>query len=229
VLGLSPHELRVLIPPPRRRGPIPLSSLPALPATFSRDEAVRSVAERVADCPGRLLTRISQHDVVTVGEDRRVVALRSRMVMRADVPGVDAIGLTQLFEDPEAGTPKLTVLSGGRVRATHRDPAHRVTASEVEFGWVLRRGETLLLEYEVTSDGPGPADRTYDLSCGAPVRELAVQVRFRHDDPPAWCESYRRPAGGEEVRRRLAVGLLGHAHTIALSFPPGTLGLSWDW
>lgn len=230
VLDLPPRELRSLIPPPRRRTPRAQAPGP-LPRGFTEQAAVRRIAQSVAHCRGSLLTRISQHDVVWVGPDRRVSAMRSRMVMRADTQGIESIGLTQFFEDPGAGTPHVQVLSGGTVVARRADPRHRVAATEVWFGRELRYGETILLEFEVTSDGPGPADRAYDTSCGVRIRELAVQARFCREDPPTRCESYRRTAGEEEaeLRRRLEVGALGHVHTVALGLPSGTVGLAWDW
>ena len=201
-----------------------------MPREFAERAAVRRIAEKVQDCRGQLLTRLSQHDVLEIDADRRVTSLRSRLVMRADLPDIHSIGFTHFFEDPEAGTPHLEVFSGGRVSARHADPGHRVASTEISFGRVLTRGETVLLDLEVTATGRGPADRSYDASCGVGVRELAVQVRFRADDPPARCESYQRVEGcDEEVRRRVPVGVRGHAHTVVLEFPSGTVGLAWDW
>lgn len=230
VLGLEPRSLRVLIPPPRPRGHVQPTPLPQLPRAFQERAAVRRIAERVSHCRGQLLTRLSQSDVLTVGPDRRVRSLHGQMVMRADVCGIESIGLTQFFEDREAGTPQLDVITGGEVRARYTDPEHRVTATEVHFGHELQRGETVLLEFEVTSTGLGPADRTYDSSCGVGVRALALQVRFLEEDPPLWCESFQRvEQHGDEVRRRVAVDVSGHAHTIALECPSGTVGMAWDW
>ena len=229
VLGLRPRSLRVLMPAPRPRGRVPVQRSAPMPPHFAERDAVRRIAERVQQ--SWQPTRLSEHDVVVVGADRRIELLRATMVLRADLPGIRRLGFTQFFDDPTAGMPRLQLLTGGEVVERHADVAHRTIGTVVDFGHELQRGETVLVEFEVTADGPGPRDRTYDSSFGSTVREMTMQVRFDPSDPPTWCESYQRQfdEGGSEVRRRVEMSVLGHAHTVALECPTGTIGMAWDW
>jgi len=232
VLELPPRSLRVHIPPPRPRGRATsvYTDIDG-PQSRARREAVRRIFEQVRRSPGRRLTRISQHDVLTISADRRVTSLHSRRVARADLPGIDSLALAHVFDDADAGTPQLVVHSGGEIAHSYRDSDSQVNAVDLSFGRELQRGETVVIDYEVTSDRAGCADRSYDSSCGMPVREQVLQVRFRSDDPPAWCESYRLDPDGQALRarQRVAVDPQGHAHVTLLDCPPGTFGLAWDW
>lgn len=232
VLGLEPRSLRRLIPAPRPRGRAVPQPAPLLVPKMTVDAAVRRIAERVQTRhDGHLLTRISQHDVVVIGADRRISSLRTRTVARAEADEVRGMGITQFFEDRTAGSPWLTVHSGAVVTARHCDPAHRVLGSELRFTHELRRGDTVVLDVEVTADGRGPRDTSYDFNCGQQVREYVVEVRFPPGDLPTWCEKYHLPCAdsGDEVRHRVRVDELGHAHAVVVDCPPGTTGLAWSW
>ncbi|QIX25655.1 hypothetical protein ncot_02910 [Nocardioides sp. JQ2195] len=230
VLGLAPRSLRVLVPAPRPRGPVRAPDKFVLAPHFNERDAVRAIAERVqATQAGHQLTRISQHDVVRIDEDRRMESVHIRTVARADNDGLTGMGVTQFFEDATAGSPRLTVNSGASIRAQHLDPAHRVIGTELEFAQCLGRGDTVVLDYEISSDGPGPRDFSYDTSCARSIRECVVEVHFHPHDLPAWVESYQRAQDRVEVRRRVPVDALGHAHVVVLDAAPGTTGLEWSF
>ncbi|MDN5895264.1 MAG: hypothetical protein L0H93_14725 [Nocardioides sp.] len=232
VLDLEPRSLRVLVPPPRPRGRA--SEQPfALTPRFAEQDAVRRIAERVQTRHGgQQLTRISQHDTVRVDENHRIASVRIRMVSRADADGLTGIGVTQFFEDATAGSPALTVHSGAAVISRHSDPDHRVLGTELEFAHPLNRGDTIILDYEITSEGgPGPLDSAYDSSCSRTVREYVVEVQFPHDDPPLWAEAYQRPNDPEQPpsHRRIPIDSLSHCHQVVLDFTPGTAGITWSY
>lgn len=230
VLGLEPRSLRVLVPAPRPRGPVRSPDKFMLAPHFNEREAVRRIAERVqSNHAGQQLTRISQHDVVRLDAERRMESVHIRTVARADADGLTGMGVTQFFEDATAGSPRLSVHSGAAIRAQHVDPAHRVIGTELEFAQSLTRGDTVVLDYEITSDGPGPRDFSYDTSCSRSIRECVVEVHFHPEDLPAWVESYHRPQDGPEVRRRVTVDSLGHAHVVVIDAAPGTTGLEWSF
>lgn len=229
VLGLEPRALRRLVPAPRPRGPIPEAPAERLVPKISTREAVRRIAERVQRPDGMQLARISQHDVVTINADRRVESTRIKTICRADADGIEGIGVTQFFEDASAGTPWLTVHTGATVHARHIDPEHRIIGSELRFGRPLRRGETVILDYEITSVGPGPRDTSYDTSCALPIREYSLLVRFPMEDLPEDCEEFSQPNDGIELRRKVPIDVLGHAHSVVVDRPAGTNGLTWSY
>lgn len=231
LLGLPPRSLRVLVPAPRPRGPIRQESAALVPQ-FAEREAVRRIAEKV-QCAnsGRFLTRISQHDVVRIDAAHRLESIRIRIVARADVDGLTCIGVTQFFEDRTAGTPQITVHSGATISARYCDTEHRVLGTELHFARPLARGDTVVLDYEITAEGPGPRDTSYDASCARPIREYVVEVHFPTDHLPEWVEAYQRPnhPSLERRRHRVEVDELGHAHSVVLDCAPGTTGIGWSY
>ncbi|NYG59958.1 hypothetical protein BJ980_002881 [Nocardioides daedukensis] len=230
VLGLPPRSLRVLVPAPRPRGPIREES-GALVPLFAEREAVRRIAERVQQpSSGRFLNRISQHDVVRLDAAHRIESVRTRTVARADADGLTTLGVTQFFEDRTAGTPQLTVHSGAEIVERHMDAGHRVLGTSLRFARPLDRGDTVVLDYEMTSNGPGPRDTSYDASCARPIREYVVEVHFPTSHLPVWVEAYGRPnlGHGEQWRHRISVDNLGHAHSVVLDCAPGTTGIAWS-
>ncbi|KQY55384.1 MULTISPECIES: hypothetical protein [unclassified Nocardioides] len=231
VLGLAPRSLRVLVPAPRPRGPVRAPKQVGLVPRFVEREAVRRIAEKVqAHSGGQHLTRISQHDVVRLDAARRIESVRIRTVARADADGLEGIGVTQFFEDRTAGTPWLTVHAGAEVASRHVDTAHRVLGTELRFAQSLSRGDTVVLDYEITADGPGPLDTSYDASCARAIREYVVEVHFPTNDLPEWVEAYHRPRDeGGDSARRVTVDSLGHAHYVVLDCAPGTTGLAWHY
>lgn len=232
VLALAPRSLRVLIPPPRPRGRSAEQEFELTPR-FAEREAVRRIAERVQSRhSGQQLSRISQHDIVRIDESHRIASVRIRIVARADADALTGIGVTQFFEDRTAGSPDLTVHSGAEVTSVHRDRDHRVLGTELAFAQPLNRGDTIVLDYEVSSlDGPGPLDDSYDSSCSRTIREYVAEVRFPADDLPSWAEAYERPnkSTAPGLHHRIPIDSLGHCHHVVLDQAPGTAGISWSY
>lgn len=232
VLGLQPRSLRVLVPPPRPRGRTVEKAFELTPR-FAEQDAVRRIAERVQSRhAGQQLTRISQHDIVRIDANHRIASVRIRIVARADADGLTGIGVTQFFEDRTAGSPVLTVHSGAEVISRHHDPDHRVLGTELAFAQPLNRGDTIILDYEITSeDGPGPLDTSYDSSCSRTIREYVVEVRFPPEDRPAWAEAYESPndSSAPPSCRRIPIDSLGHCHYVVTDYRPGTAGIKWSY
>lgn len=229
VLDLEPHSLRRLVPPPRPRGRVVTPPVDGMSPSMAAHEAVRRIAELVQKRNhGHLLTRISQQDWITVGADRRIESLRTRTIARADADDVRGLGLTHYFEDPTAGTPQVTIHSGAITVDQHVSERHRVLGTELRFSRPLGRGDTVVLDVEVTAAGAGPRDTSYDASCNRSIREYVVLARFPLDDRPVRCEQFHSTFGEPgETRRQVAVDELGHAHAVHLDCEPGTTGLQW--
>lgn len=231
LFGLPPGALVSLVPPPRPRGPVVRRTDEVTLPRFAARQAVRRVTEAVENPDSLLLTRISHHDDVVVGRDRRLSRARTRIVGRAEDDGLTGMGITQFLDDPTAGVPRLEVHGGGRVARSEVDPDHRVVGVRLDYDAPLARGETVVVDYELRIDGRGPRDTSYDASCSLTVREYVLTVRFPLDDLPTRCEAYQVLRDGSPVfpRRRVRVDARGQAALVALDCPPGTVGMAWGW
>ncbi|WZH54375.1 MAG: hypothetical protein PIR53_10370 [Nocardioides alkalitolerans] len=231
LLGVPRGSLVALVPPPRPRGPVQRRTDEVTVPRFTEREAVRRVTEAVENPDSLLLGRLSHHDDVVVGADRRLAAARTRIVGRAEADGLTGMGITQFLDDRTAGTPRLTVRSGGQVAHEVLDADHRVVGVALRYDEPLQRGDSVLIDYELTTDGPGPRDASYDASCSLAVREYVLSVQFDPDDLPSRCEAYQLQRDGTPVRprRRLRLDRRGQALLVALDCPPGTVGMAWEW
>lgn len=231
LFDLDPGALVSLVPPPRPRGPVVRHTDEVTLPRFAARDAVRRVAAVVENPDSLLLTRLSHHDDVVIGDDRRMASARTRIVGRADDDGITGMGITQFLDDPSAGTPTLTVHGGGVVGWEEIDPTHRVVGVRLDYDTPLARGESVVIDYELATVGRGPSDTSFDASCSLAVREYVLTLRFPPDDPPDRCEAYQVLRDGSPVfpRRRVRVDLRGHATLVALDCPPGTVGMSWSW
>ncbi|MDT9594158.1 hypothetical protein RDV89_13830 [Nocardioides zeae] len=231
LFGLEAGALVSLVPPPRPRGPVVRRTDEVTLPRFAARAAVRRVTAAVENPHSVLLTRLSHHDEVVVDAERRLASARTRIVGRADDEGLTGMGITQFLDDPTAGTPRLTVHGGGRVEVEEQDAQHRVVGVRLAYDVPLARGETVLVDYELSTDGPGPRDTSFDASCSLVVREYVLVVRFPPHDPPTRCEAYQVLRDGSPVfpRRRVRVDERGHAVLVALDCPPGTVGMAWSW
>lgn len=231
VFGLPGGALISLVPPPRPRGPVVRHTDEVTLPRFAARQAVRRITEAVENPDSLLLTRVSHHDDVVVGPDRRLAGARTRIVGRAEDDGLTGMGITQFLDDPTAGAPRLTIHGGGRVAREEVDAAHRVTGVRLDYDTPLARGDAVVIDYELSTDGPGPRDTSYDASCSLPVREYVLTVRFVPDDLPTRCEAYQVLRDGSPVfpRRRVRVDARGQAALVALDCPPGTVGMAWGW
>lgn len=231
LLGLPGGELVSRVPAPRPRGPVaPRTDEVTLPRFAARD-VVRRITETVENPDSLLLGRISHHDEVVIGADRRLASARSRIVGRAEADGLTGMGITQFLDDHTAGTPRLIVHGGGSVGHEIVDHDHRVVGVRLDYDVPLRRGDAVLIDYELGTEGAGPRDTSYDASCSLPVREYLLVVKFRTDDVPARVESYQLHGDGTPLhpRRRVQPDHRGHAVLLALDCPPGTVGMAWSW
>lgn len=232
LFDLRAGALVSLIPPPRPRGPVVRHTDEVTLPRFTARDAVRRVAGAVENPDSLLLTRLSHHDDVVIAEDRRMASAHTRIVGRADADGITGMGITQFLDDPSAGVPVLTLHSGGIVGREEFDRTHRVAGIRVDYDAPLARGDTVVIEYELsTVNGPGPSDTSFDASCSLAVREYVLRVRFPAHDPPLRCEAYQVLRDGSPAfpRRRVRIDPRGHATLVALECRPGTVGMSWSW
>ncbi|WP_414170465.1 hypothetical protein ACMATS_36530 [Streptoverticillium reticulum] len=178
------------------------------------------------------LIRISQHDRYEYGADRSQLRVWNRQVMRADRDGPDR-WVTLFYEDePGCGLPRPRGLRNCRLGKTAVDEESGVLAAELLFSHPLRRGETLIMEYEMVHREPRPVGSWG--SCGRTLRmttrEYLLEAAFHPAALPAICEEFTEPADGQPgTVRRLIPDSTGCVHALALDTGPARFGIRWTW
>jgi hypothetical protein len=224
VLELPPGSLVALLGPPRVRRSAPAGISRFWPDGRLVDAAVSDVDTRWDE----RLTRLSQHDVVTVGPDRDEREFHSRQVLRAEADGPDRWVVILHLDEHDRPLPELRGLRGCRMgRSVHR-PEDGLLVVELLFARPLARGETVLTEHTLVNRAPCPLATNYERKFRLPVREYVLEIRFSPEAVPAVCRRYAEQ-DGKPGEYSDAVPESGAVHGVALNFGPGRYGFDWDW
>ena len=170
------------------------------------------------------LTRIGQHDVVTVGPGRDELAIHSRQVLRAEADGPDRWVVILHLDEHDRPLPELRSLRGCRLGRSVHQPEDGLLVVELLFARPLARGETVLTEHTLVNRAPCPLATNYERKFRLPVREYVLEIRFSPDAVPEVCRRFAEPGESADV-----VPEAGAVHGVALNFGPGRYGFSWDW
>jgi hypothetical protein len=231
VLEVTPGSLMSLLGPPRPRGRW-LSKAKDHPdiarlwsESSSIDEAIRAVDTRWDE----RLTRISQHDIVTVGPDRDERSIVSRQVLRADADGPDRWVVILHIDEHNRTLPLVRPLRHCRLGRVVNRPADGLLVAELLFDRPLSRGETIITEHALVNRAPCPLATNYERKFRLPVREFVLEVCFDAAARPVRCERYSRIDGHTEHVQPAIVGDTHATHGVALNFGPGSYGFRWVW
>lgn len=233
VLGVPTGSLTALLGPPRPRGRahressrVPLDSL------WEKGDVVGMLLEQIDVTSDSALTRISQHDKLSICADRGEICTQVRQVMRADGDGVDRY--VMVFDPDHADRPfaELSAIQGCRVGRVAKDDETKLMVAELLFDHALRRGETVIMEYALHHPGP-PYFRGADYHCRkftTPVRECVVELRFDPRALPVYLEQHTIDTDDVVTnRKRVTIAENGYAHAVLLDFGPGQFGMRWEW
>ncbi|TCO49845.1 helix-turn-helix domain-containing protein [Actinocrispum wychmicini] len=234
VLGVESGSLTALLGPPRPRGraqraPAAIS----MDALWDNKDQLGPLLSRMDLASDTALTRISQHDRVEIAADRGEHSIKVRQVLRSEQDGADR--WISLYDVARPGNPlpRIVPLQSCQLGRVAKDPEAGLIVAELLFDRPLARGETVIMEYEVASDGP-PYPRNDDVFCRRfrlPTRDYVIEMRFDPADPPSYCHQVATPAEdvSASARREMVVDASGHTHAVALGFGPGTFAVAWGW
>lgn len=170
------------------------------------------------------LDRVTLHDVLRLGADRRQHSLTVRQVMRARSDGPDRRVVMHCQDDISVGLPEFRAIQGCELGRVERSVEHGVAGAELLFHRPLARGETVVVEYEFVALDVGPLESEYTRRLRMPMREYLLQVEFHPDALPATAIAF---TDDHESVIDLDPSHRGHlAHTDAT---PGTTGIRWTW
>ena len=170
------------------------------------------------------LARVSVHDVLRIGPDRRQVRLTVRQTMRARVDGPDRRVVMHTQDDTAAELPQIRPVHGCGLGQVEHDRAGGVVGAELLFFRPLRRGETVIVKYDVISQDPGPREQEYTRRLRLPMREYLLEVEF---DPAALPASVEAFTDGRT--HPVALDNDHRAHLVHTDTALGATGLRWSW
>jgi hypothetical protein len=171
------------------------------------------------------LDRISMHDMLEIGPDRRQRVLSVRQVMRARSDGPDRRVVLHSQKDRRAPLPAIRTLRGCRLGRTACDDEGGIIGAELVFLQPLRRGQTVLAEYEVVANGLGPLEDSYGRRLRLPAAEQLLQVSFDPAALPATCTAVS--SDGQETQ--LLLDPAHSVHVVATPAGAGTTTIRWTW
>lgn len=230
ILGMPRHSLVALLGPPRPRG-----------RWTKRDrhydgllKPEQALAEAVTPMLGPSDSRLgvlSQQDSVTVGPDRTIHSVHTRLVVEATADGPDRY-LAVYSAEPGTDSADIAVrpLANCRLGRVRRHADAAVIAAELLFDRRLRVGETQFFDYAVTVAAP-PVSYEYRRGFRYPAGFYLMRVRFADGAVPARVHGFAQlrqhadACPGEE----LIVTSGRWVHRVDRGVRPGVLGIGWEW
>jgi hypothetical protein len=235
ILELPPGALLSLLPPPRPRGaPSRKAGARQGPLTFPR-EALQTLLERIG-APAALeqhhqLNLMSLHDRCDIAPDGGQRAVTARAVFQAGADGQDRWLLVYAQGDAAAGPPTPHAVRNCTVGRVEVDRECGLTVAELLFDRPLDRGETHLIEYSLTNEGPPypGCDNTHYREFRRPIREYLLEIHFDTGIVPRNCRQYSRRGPDDLAEYRdLRVDNANGVHAVAIDFGPGVFGIEWQ-
>ncbi|MFS8100629.1 XRE family transcriptional regulator [Lentzea alba] len=225
VLWLEPGTLNELLAAPahrgRRREDNAISALWPVPAVI--DDVVGEVDTRW----DARLTRISQHDHVTVGPERGERSFMSRQVLRAEEDGPDRWVVIVHLDEHDRPLPLIRPLRNCRLGRVVTRPEDGLLVAELLFRGPLRRGQTVITEHELVNRAPYPLATNYERKFRRPVHEYVLEVTFA--TVPRTCTQYVQDVDGTRQSHRVRPDEGNSVLGVALRFGPGCYGFEWSW
>lgn len=187
-----------------------------------------------------MLTPVSEHHTLLVGDTCCLESRWVRQVLTADVDGADRFLVTYRLADGDdaseqdvpdhpRGDADIVPLAHCYVGAVHRPPSSPWIAHELHFDRTLARGESIIIEYKQTGLGVWGADRTYEIGWRQPLREFILEVQFSPDALPSSASSWQSALDGSG--ESVGAVSLDSTHCFRLirhSLPPGRYGVRWS-
>ena len=129
------------------------------------------------------------------------------------------------LEDPGAGPPEIHALRGCTLGTIARDVASGIIGCELVFLEPLRRGQTVVVDYEVLSRHPRPYEVRHTRRLRLPMRQYLLEIRF---DPTALPAAAFHVQDGQDGQR-LELDAEHSLHVVDTDCTAGITGVRWVW
>ncbi len=230
-LGLPARSLSSLLGPPRPRGRYPGKAVDTgnIAAWWPSPGDVADAVSGVDIRWDAQLTRLSQHDVVTIGADRDEQSFISRQVLRAEASGPDRWVVILHLDEHDRPLPDIKPLRNCRLGRVVQNLGTGLLVAELLFDRPLTLGQTLVIEHALINRPPYPLATNYERKFRRPVRMYVLEVCFQPEALPTGCERFIRVDGQPERVHDTPLDESHSAHGVALNFGPGCYGFRWHW
>ncbi|MFJ5828303.1 hypothetical protein [Streptomyces sp. NPDC093089] len=233
ILDLQPDSLRGLLGPRRPRGRCTDRERSALPvgALWPERDAVEAAVRDLDLRWDDALERISLHDRLIIGPDRREESFRTRQVLRARRSGPDRCVHIYRLDEPHLPPPEIRPLRGCRPGRVAAHPGTGLLTAELLFDQPLALGETVIVEFELRHRERRPLATHWERKIRVPVRQYDLEIEFAPPALPAAFEHYVAPGtnGSERSCPPVALDAAHRVHAVALDLDPCRYGMRWSW
>jgi len=225
VLGLPPRTLSRLLADPAAKGPAHRRR--------GLDERSGDLADLLDRIPGARAARsdmVSDHQMYSIGPNRRLATLSSRKVVRARYDGVDR-HVVRYFGDPgcDADRVELRPVRNCSLGQVVRGRSGIVVA-EILFGETLTAGDTWMFELEII-DPVGKPTTHCAHGFRARDQQYLMEVRFDPAALPVDCHTFAQTDLYERRQRTNDLALNRHhaLHLMTGGLDGGLVGIAWRW
>jgi hypothetical protein len=129
------------------------------------------------------------------------------------------------LEDPAAGRPEIRAIRGCHLGTVSCDEASGIVGGELVFHAPLRRGQTVVLDYELQSQVPRPIEVRHTRRLRLPMRQYLLEVRF---DPTALPSAAFHVQDGRDCQP-LELDAEHSLHVVDTDCTAGVTGMRWAW
>ncbi|HVK22080.1 MAG TPA: XRE family transcriptional regulator [Actinokineospora sp.] len=229
VLGLDRGALVGLLGAPRRRGRSRPEPLPPT-ALWPDGHQPTALLDRLDARPDDGLARISHHDSVRFGPDRREEGMRARQLLRATGSGVSRLVITRRAESPGPVPPIVRGIAHCRTGRWEYDAVDGFLVAELLFDRVLDIGDLIMIEFEVVDPSATPS-HDFERKLSHPLREYLMDVSFDPAAAPRQCTYFAQSTVDSDLDqvRTVQPDASGSVQLAFLDVPAGIRGLRWDW
>jgi transcriptional regulator with XRE-family HTH domain len=234
ILGLPSDSLSTLLGTTNRRESRGLTeAAPTITQLWPGKPAVADLLTGVSTQVDSSMRRLTQHDRVTIGPDGRIMSMRCTQVMRADRDDADHFLFVFDWEGQGHSPPVVTNLRNCRLGRVVFNTMQGLFAGELLFERPLRRGETVLIEYEFHNPARAARPRrrkdSYARRFGRPIREYVLEVCFDEQAVPRQCQHFAGQLEDTDPKlvRNLNMGISNSVLAIGHDFGPGYFGINW--
>jgi transcriptional regulator with XRE-family HTH domain len=234
ILGLPPDALGAVLAATDRRNQRELiEATPPITDLWPGNADISALLDGVPTETDTWLRRLSQHDRVTIGSDGRMRSMHCTQLMRAERDEADRFLFLFDWEGQGHSPPLVTGLRHCRLGEVVFNTMKGLFGGEFRFERPLRRGETVLIEYEFVDPArPRPTRQphdSYSRRFGRPIREFVLEICFDEQAPPRACQLFTGQLDDTEPRvvRNLRMGVSNTVLAVGRDFGPGCFGISW--
>lgn len=225
ILEVPAGSLLGLLPPPRPRGS----------TSRRRQDEPESPPLSLDQQPDVTLVGLHDHCVVSRNPAADGVShstVTAKAVFRAQADGQDRwlLAYRQDGITGPAAAPVLAAVRGCTLGRIEVDAPAGLTLAELVFTRPIDTGDTHLLEYSLDySHDPGDDSRkAHFREFWTPIPEYLLEVEFVSDAIPGQCWRYsHHDHDGAAESHDLTLDERGCAHTVAVNFGPGVVGIGW--